>query len=138
MLGRQYEKHCEILSRTGDRFSEIATMMTQWVKLHSEDKSISEYFKKNGFENVAVYGLSDIGYTLINELEKNDIRVAYCIDRNADNIFSKIEVYRPDSDLQKTDCVVVAVVQYYDEIKEMLEMKMDCPIISLADLVWEI
>ena len=36
------------------------------------------------------------------------------------------------------DAVVVTVVYYFDAIEETLKQKVDCPILSLGDIVYEV
>lgn len=43
-------------------------MMNQWVRIKQEGKNLSSYFEKNGYKNIAVYGMSYAGETLIEEL----------------------------------------------------------------------
>lgn len=138
LIGQQYEKHCEAVARQADRFSELYALMQQWVKVYQAGHRLEDYFRKNGYNKIAVYGMSDIGYMVLKELEDSGVEVSYCIDQNADNLFAKIDVRRPDEKLPSVDAVVVAVVQFYDEVRESLGEKIDCPIISLSDVVWEI
>lgn len=137
-IGRQYEKHCEFITKQADRFSEFYTLMQQWVKVHQAGHKLEDYFKEKKYKKIAVYGMNEMGYMVLKELEGSEIEVSYCIDKNADNLFAKINVYKPDEDLQPVDAVIVAVVQFYDEVKKNLSEKLDCPVISLSDVVWEI
>nr|WP_321152052.1 hypothetical protein [uncultured Acetatifactor sp.] len=137
-IGRQYEKHCELIEKQADRFSETSALMQQWVKVYQSGHNLQDYFKKNNYRKIAVYGMSEIGYMILKELEETEIEVLYCIDKNADNLFAKIDVRRPDEELQPVDAVIVAVIHFYDEVKDALQEKLDCPIISLSDVVWEV
>lgn len=137
-IGKQYEKHCELIAKQADRFSEFYTLMQQWVKTYQAGRRLEDYFKKNNYKKIAVYGMSEMGYMVLKELEDSEVEVSYCIDKNADNLFAKYDVRRPDEELEPVDAVIVAVVQYYDEVKEALSEKLDCPVISLSDVVWEV
>lgn len=136
-IGRQYEKHCEVIEKQGDCFAEFYTLMQQWVKVYQSGHTLEYYFAKNNYNKIAVYGMSEMGYMILKELQGTSVEVAYCIDRNADNVFAEIDVRRPDGELPQVDAVVVAVVQFYEEVKENLEKKLSCPIVSLSDVVWE-
>ncbi len=137
LIGRQYEKHCEVIEKQGDCFSEFYTLMQQWVKVYQSGHTLEHYCKKNNYKKVAVYGMSEMGYMVLKELQGTAVEVAYCIDKNADNVFAEIDVRRPDEELPQIDAVIVAVVQFYEEVKENLEKKLSCPIVSLLDVVWE-
>lgn len=136
-IGGHYEKHCEVIAKQADQFSEFYTLMQQWVKVYQAGRTLETYFLKNHYQKIAVYGMSEMGYMVLKELEGSSVEIPYCIDRNADNLFAQVDVRRPDEELEVVDAVVVAVVQFYDEVKEDLCRKMDCPIISLSDVVWE-
>ena len=43
-----------------------------------------------------------------------------------------------DDDLEEVDAVVVTAITFFDEIEEKLSQKIDCPIISLEDILYEI
>ncbi|MCM1415718.1 MAG: hypothetical protein NC430_07310 [bacterium] len=136
-IGRQYEKHCAVIEKQGDSFSEFYTLMQQWVKVYQSGHTLVHYCEKNNYKKIAVYGMSEMGYMVLREFQGTAVEVAYCIDRNADNVFAEIDVRRPDAELPQVDAVIVAVVQFYEEVKESLEKKLSCPIISLSDVVWE-
>ena len=138
LLRKQYEKHCEQTEKNADQFSDYYTLMRQWVQVYQEGHTLADYFKKEGYQKIALYGMNDLCYMMLKELEGSDTEVLYCIDRNADNLFTKVKVLRPDEDLPYVDAVVVAVVQYYGEVKADLGKKMTCPVLSLADIVWEV
>lgn len=116
----------------------LFSMMNQWVKVKQAGKNLSDYFEKNGFKNLAVYGMSYAGETLIEELKNTDISVAYGIDKNAENIFAEVDVVLPEEKLGAVDAVVVTSITFFDEIEEMLEKKLDCPILSLEDILYEV
>lgn len=138
VVSKLYREHCAFITKNAERFVDLYGTLFQWIRIHQKDKTLADYCNNNGFKTVAVYGLSEVGYEVVHELQRNNIDVLYCIDRNADNIFSNVSVFRPDENLQHVDAVIVAVVQFYEEVKEGLEKKIDCPIVSLEDVVWEV
>lgn len=113
-------------------------MMNQWVRIKQEGKNLSEYFKSNGYRNIAVYGMSYAGETLLEELKDTDINVAYGIDQKADSIYADVDIFTADDELQQVDAVVVTAITFFDEIEEKLLKKMDCPILSLEDILFEV
>ena len=113
-------------------------MMNQWVKVKQEGKTLESYFRKNGYKKIAIYGMSYVGGTLLDELKETEIEVAYGIDKNVDCIYSDIHIFDPGDNLDDVDAVVVTPIFFMDEIEEMLSVKMNCPIISLEDILYEI
>jgi len=116
----------------------IMKMFNQWLILKQEEKSIVSYFKENGFNKIAIYGMSYAGERLLADLKNTDIEVAYAIDRNAEHIFSEVEIVTLEDSLQDVDVVVVTAIYNFDEIEEKLSNLMDCPIVSLEDIIYEL
>lgn len=113
-------------------------MMNQWVKVKQERKQIAEYLKNNGYKKIAIYGMSYAGETLVDELRGTDITVSYGIDKNADMIYSFIDVLNMDDELKMVDAVVVTSITVFDEIKQNIKKRMNCPVISLEDILYEL
>lgn len=111
--------------------------MNQWIKIKQEGKSFTEYLKKKNIKTIAIYGMSYMGQSLLAELKDSDIKVLYGIDKMADSIYSDIDVYTPEIQFPKVDGVIVTSVYYFDEIEKILNAKMDCPILSLEDIVYD-
>lgn len=113
-------------------------MMNQWVKVKQEGKNLSVYFDKNNYKKIAVYGMSYAGETLIEELRGTNIEIAYAIDKNANSIYSDINVVTMEDNLEEVDAIVVTAITFFDEIEEQLQSKADCPVISLEDILYEV
>lgn len=121
-----------------DKHLALFLMMNQWVKVKQEGKNLSEYFEKNGYKKIAIYGMSYAGETLIDELKDSNITVAYAIDKNADSIYADVDVISIENNLKSVDAIVVTAITFFDEIEEKLSAKIDCPIISLEDILYEV
>ena len=117
---------------------ELFKMMNQWVKVKQEGKNLSSYFEENGYTKIAIYGMSYAGETLMNELENSIVTVVYAIDRNADSLYSDVDIVSMDDDLEDVDAIIVTAITFFDEIEETLSKKVNCPIISLEDVLYEV
>lgn len=113
-------------------------MMNQWVKVKQEGKNLVSYFEQNGYKRIAVYGMSYAGETLVNELKNTSVQVVYGIDKNAETLYADIDVVTLENPLDEVDAVVVTAITFFDEIEEKLSNKMNCPIISLEDILYEV
>lgn len=113
-------------------------MMNQWVKVKQEGKNLTSYFERNGYRKIAIYGMSYAGETLIDELRGSDTSVVYGIDRNSNSIYTDVDVVSMEDDLEPVDAVVVTAITFFDDIEKNLSAKMDCPIISLEDILYEV
>lgn len=112
-------------------------MMNRWVNVKQEGKNLCSYFEENGYKRIAIYGMSYAGETLVAELKDTGIEVAYGIDKRSDSLYADVDILSMDDELETVDAVVVTAITFFDEIEEMLSEKVDCPIISLEDILYE-
>lgn len=117
---------------------ELYMAFDQWLRVRQEGKTLVEYFERQGYKTVAIYGMKELGERLYDELQGSGITVKYIIDKNADSIYADVEVVTPDEKLEPVDVIVVTAIYYYDEIEEMLSDKVDYPIVSLEDILYEV
>lgn len=75
---------------------------------------------------------------MVHELEDTEIHVMYGIDQNTDIDCDGIQVVSLENELKKVDAVVVTAITFFDEIKEKLSVKLECPIISLEDILYRL
>lgn len=113
-------------------------MMNQWVKVKQEGKNLYSYFEINGYKKIAVYGMSYAGETLINELKGTGVEVAYGIDKKAYSLYADVDIVTMNDELEEVDAIVVTAITFFDEIEEQLSEKVECPIISLEDILYEV
>lgn len=110
----------------------------QWLTLHQQGKSLVEYFEKNGYKTVAIYGMKELGERLYDELKDSGITVKYIIDRKADTINTDIDIVKPDDDLEPVDVIVVTACYFFDTIDRKLGASVDYPVVSLEDIIYEV
>lgn len=121
-----------------DKHLALYLMMNQWVKVKQAGKSIPDFLLEKGYSKIAIYGMNYVGETLYDELRDSGIEVVYAIDRNADSIFSEINIVTPDSELDQVDAIIVTPIFFYDEIEEMLSNKIDADILCMEDILYAI
>ena len=138
-LANKFSSHKMLKTKEmSDKHFSLFLMMNQWVKIKQEGKNLCKYFLDNNYKDIAIYGMSYVGETLVEELRNTEINIKYGIDKNADTIFSDIELTTIEESLEMVDVVVVTAITYFDEVAEKLSKKLDCPIISLEDILYEI
>lgn len=138
VIGKATFEKSDKIQLLSDKHLALFLMMNQWVKVKQEGKNLKEYFEKNGFKNIAIYGMSYVGETLVEELKNTDIHIAYGIDKDADAIYADIDMVSVDGELQDVDVLVVTAITFFDEIEKVLSKKVSFPIISLEDILHEI
>lgn len=134
VLGQAVKK----TQKMSDKHLALFMMMNQWVKVKQDGKKLADYFEKNGYKKIAIYGMSHAGETLVEELKGTGIQIAYGIDNNAHIVYSDFEVVTINDVLAEVDAVVVTAITFFDEIEEKLSQKVGCPILSLDDILYKI
>lgn len=138
LFGRIKKQQVNEWSKMSDKHLSLFLMMNEWVRVKQKGKSIAEYLVRKGYQNVAIYGMSYVGETLIEELRSSQICVKYGIDKRADQIYTDIDIVTGEDRLEKVDVVIVTAIFFFDEIVQKLEKKIDCPILSLEDILLEV
>ncbi len=126
------------VTQLSDKHLALFLMMNQWVKVKQEGKNLASYLETNGYKKIAIYGMSYAGETLVEELKGTEIEIAYGIDAKADSIYTDIDIVSVEERLDNVDAVVVTAITFFDEIEEKLGQKLDCPILSLEDILYEV
>ncbi len=121
-----------------DKHLELFLMMNQWVKVKQEGKHLASYFEKKGYKTIAVYGMSFAGETLVNELKGSAIQILYGIDQRGGSVYTDINIVTKEDTLAAVDAVIVTAISFFEEIEEELCRKVDCPILSLGDILYQI
>lgn len=138
IIGKMMSKDVIKWQKLSDKNLQLFLLMNKWLKIkHRGNIHIREYFEKEGYKTIAVYGLSHVGERLLEELKDSEVEIKYAIDKNAAGIYLDIEVYSPDDNLPRVDAVVVTAVYFFDEITHNLKDKVTCPIISLEDIMYD-
>lgn len=120
------------------KYQSLFLMMNQWVKVKQQGKNLASYFENNGYKTIAIYGMSHVGVRLVEELEGSSIKVKYGIDKNAGTISADLDIVTMDSELAEVDAIVVTAITFFDEIAEQLSNKIDCSILSLEDVLYDL
>lgn len=119
------------------KYTSLFHLMNYWLVLKQKNLSIEKLLKQKGYKRIAIYGISHIGKTLFEELKKGNIIIDYAIDRNVDSHQIDIKVVLPEEALDKVDVIIVTALDSYYEIEKMLNQKINCPILSFEDLLYE-
>lgn len=113
-------------------------LLENWMSLRDHKINFSSYFEKYGYKNIAIYGMGRLGAHLLQELEEGDIRVCFGIDQNKQSEDYKIEVFSPCQEMPAVDAVVVTIFGEYRNISEILRKRINCPIITLEEIIQEL
>lgn len=137
IVSKKISEEIQVQKGYADKHLALYLMMNQWVKAKQQNKSISEYLEKSGIKEVAIYGMHYVGETLLNELRESGIIVKYGIDQKVDDKYLDIDVVTPDGPLENVDAVIVTAITFFSEIEEKLSERIECPVLSLEDILYD-
>lgn len=107
-----------------DRFWCQYPVVESLLKMNIYGNGASDFFSNNGYKKIAIYGLGDLGKTLIQNLKKTNIEIVCLVDRNYSrfpNTYDGIKVIGPHQlENEDYDCIVVTLVHLYNSILEVL------------------
>lgn len=132
--------YCKKMDDAADRHKKIVAyyhLFNQWLMIRQEGKTLAEYFERNHYKTVAIYGMKEFGERLFDELKDSDVTVKYIIDKNVDGVCADVDVITPDDEMPPVDVIVVTATHFFDEIEEVLCEKVDYPVVSLEDVLYE-
>lgn len=129
------------------RYKRYYELTNQWLLNKNANKSVEEYFRKNQYKSIAVYGqgtLCELLCTELREQAKSGVKIEYFIDKNTAGVCyneNDIPTVGP-ADIgtqKKVDVIVVTPIANYEEIiADLSDAAVDCDIISLEDVIYEI
>lgn len=131
-------KKIEDKNKKVDKFKAYYNMLNQWLLLKQEGKTLEEYFVNNGYKNIAIYGMGEMGNRLYDELKNSNINVKYAVDENPAGTYSDIEIFDKEEEYPDADVIIVTAIFAFDDIEKELQKKIKFPVISLDDVVYEI
>lgn len=137
VAGKMAGKKTKTVQQYADKHLALFLMMNQWVRVKQEGKNLSSYFERNGYKRIAIYGMSYAGETLLEELRGTGIEIVYGIDQKADSLYADVDIVSLEDSLEEVDAVVVTAITFFDEIEAKLSEKVNCPVISLEDILYE-
>ena len=110
--------------------------MNHWLKLKGQGRSISQYLSERSYNRIAVYGWGELGKRLYEELKTAEIEVVCIIDRCAKPDGKTVSVDEFREEFYDISAVVVTAIYDFDNIYHILRGRVNCPILSLEEVVW--
>lgn len=139
-LFRCFRFYGEVLEREKNQKEKnraILRMFSKWMQNKEAGKAIEDYLIKMNFRTVAIYGMADAGQRLYDELKSTTVEVKYAIDKRAIEMEDDLQIMSTNDELAKVDVVIVTAIYDFIEIAGMLKQKIDSPIISLEQIIYE-
>lgn len=121
--------------RIAQKHLKIILVFNEWLKMKQKGKNLADYFKENGYQRIAIYGMGYIGTALMEELDNTGVQVVYGIDQRAASIQSGIGIITMDEPMKDVDIIVITAIESADSIKTELSKKISCPSVSIEEIV---
>ena len=128
------EKNLGALCELNDKYFGMIKIFSMWMKFYEEGHSIDEYFKKNGYKSIAIYGMGFLGEHFFEQIKKTDIEVRYLIDQKGGTGYDKIPVFNIDEYLAPVDVIVITPQFYFYQIKKQLKKNVNYKIICIDEV----
>ena len=109
--------------------------LKKWFELQQKGVSVSGFFIRNTYRKIAIYGMSDLGICLYQELSETEVEVSYAIDRRAEKLDLNLPVLKVEDELPPVDVIVVTAVYFLEQIVELLKDKVECQVLSLEEIL---
>lgn len=132
-----YQENREDIKFTALKYERLFQLMNYWMFLQRKGLSVGKYLRDRGYKHTAIYGMSHMGLNLLEELKKWDVAVDYAVDKKKDALYTGIKVCLPDDVLEEVDAIIVTAIDCFTEIEACLRKKLNCVILSLEDLLYE-
>lgn len=116
------KKHCEILNH--------------WLMNLQKGSTVGRYLAELGFHKVAIYGFGDLGQRLYQELLSGEVQVVYGMDRRVVSEDPAFTILTAPDAAREVDAVIVTAMIAFPGIAATLRETLNCPIISLEDVIY--
>lgn len=136
-LKKKDKKAEKEIDNRANKFKNYFDVFDTWMTVKETGKSLGDYFKEEGYDKIAIYGMGKLGKHFVNELAESGIKVLYAIDRK-ENILSEIKVYSMDDEWPEADVIVVTATFDYENIYNSITQKSKIKVISLEDVLYEL
>lgn len=114
----------------------IIRLLSRILEIKQKGMSLENFFQKNGYKRIAIYGMGFLGQRLYDEFMDSSIEMVGAIDRNSNIKLDKCQIYQSVHEMkEEPDVVVVTAITYYNEIKEEIQKESSVLVISMEDVI---
>ena len=124
-----------------ERYKQYYILLNHWLMLSQKKINLEGYFLQRGYQSIAIYGAGPLGCRLCDELEETSIEVKVIVDRNANSIYSRKNVLKPEEGLGnlEVDIIVVTVPVEFEQIRQYIRKQVkEIPMVALPDVIYSV
>ncbi|MCM1038080.1 MAG: hypothetical protein NC434_02070 [Ruminococcus sp.] len=120
-----------------DKYERLFRLYESWLTLSQNGEKLEQYFDKNSFQNIAVYGYGTTGRALVNDIKHSNINVRYIVDKKKAMKTEGISLYHPNDELPDADAMVITPLSEGRVIKDIMENRFNGRILLIEDILYE-
>ena len=128
-----------------ERYQYSYRTVQRYLSLKCQKKELKDFFIKNNFRKIAVYGNGELGKCIINDVINSEIEISYIIDQAFSAYpkgYKEIPVIGVE-DIQKQGKVDVIVVTVLFELNDIIDLLLEKGIeleniINISDVVYSL
>lgn len=116
---------------------EFYHIFDQWLTLYEERVGVDSILIGYKYYNVAIYGMGTMAMHLIAALKESQVSIKYIIDKNSADFYTDVKVVSLEEVKEPVDVIICTCIdENYETIKQLSE-RLNCSVVSLADIVFE-
>lgn len=112
-------------------------LLNQWMKLGEAGITLDKILQVRGYQKIAIYGMADIGRHMYHALKDSSIEICYGMDQSKSGQYETITIKKMNEAVDPVDAMIVTAVMDYEDIKNDLEGKLEFPVVSLEEILYE-
>ncbi len=134
----EYDKYIELLQKKLMTEQRRRLLLSDWIHALIPQNVLAKYLVSCGYNTISIYGFGVYGRLLYDTLEQNSVVIKYAVDKCKQSIKdAPVPIYDLDDDLPQCDAMIVSPVTEYEAILSTLAGKVQCPVLSLSEVVAE-
>ena len=120
-----------------EKYANLTFLLDIWLSAIEQNKVVTEYFIKNSYKNVCIYGMGLLGKHLRNQLKESDIDVPFTIERDVVSYSNanSVDINMIKDKISVPDVIVVTPIMEFRYIKAHLEQYFDTDIVSIEEVI---
>lgn len=131
-------KERRMLKKELERFQWLLKITNELLCLNISQKHWYQPLERKGYQNVAVYGMGELGIRLVEDIMLNSsMKLLYGLDQNAHQLSLVCPVYQLEEiyDLPKPDIIVLAAYSTDDSLKRSIADVSGCEVLKIEEAI---
>lgn len=123
------------LQKDLNKYRTYFRILDRWFVINEKGKTIADFFVRNGFETVLIYGYTSLADHMIYALKDSGVQVLGYIDRRDGLKNTQIPIYNLERGFPIADVIVVTPTYDFEMIRKVLAEKIDSTIVSIEEVI---